>query len=177
MNCYLLVTLLDEHFDRALDAATEAGLLAHVATCADCAAVYAREQWLRRSLQALPVPAPAPGFAERVFARAKATRSERRSHVKRSTSACGPSMASCRRNVRTVITPPTAASASVARQTTSVSSRNELQIIQIRTGIATEKTAPASGPRATIVSHGASSAPASIGPRIINWYAGWLKAP
>jgi len=78
MNCYLLVTLLDEHFDRALDAGTDAELLAHVATCADCAAVYGREQWLRRSLQALPVPAPAPGFAERVFARAKATRSERR---------------------------------------------------------------------------------------------------
>lgn len=83
MNCYLLGTLLDEHFEHALDAETEAALLAHLTTCADCAAPYERERRLRRSLQALPVPAPAPGFAERVLARAAATRSERPAPLQR----------------------------------------------------------------------------------------------
>ena len=46
MNCYLLGTLLDEHFEHALDAETEAALLAHLTTCAVCAAPYERERRL-----------------------------------------------------------------------------------------------------------------------------------
>ena len=83
MNCKLFQVLLDDHIDGQLDRRTEADMLAHAHVCAGCAALRAGELELRRSLQALPVPAPDPRFAERVFAAARATYSHTRPPVSR----------------------------------------------------------------------------------------------
>jgi hypothetical protein len=81
VNCKLFQVLLDDHVDGQLDRQTEADMLAHANTCAGCAALRASELGFRRSLQALPVPAPEPGFAERVFAAARVTCSRTRPPV------------------------------------------------------------------------------------------------
>jgi len=70
MNCKLFLVLLDDHIDAELDARTEADMLAHAASCSACATFKKSELELRRSLQAIPVPAPAFGYAERMLAAA-----------------------------------------------------------------------------------------------------------
>ncbi len=74
MNCTDFQQLLDDHLDGALNAEIEAELLEHTAACAACASRREFGGRLRRSLQALPVPSPAAGFAERVLAAARATK-------------------------------------------------------------------------------------------------------
>ena len=74
MNCTDFHLLLDDHLDGALDAEIEAELLEHAAACAACASRREFGGQLRQSLQALPVPAPAAGFAERVLTAARNTR-------------------------------------------------------------------------------------------------------
>jgi hypothetical protein len=70
MNCKLFLVLLDDHIDAELDAHTEADMLAHAASCTACATFKKGELELRRSLQAIPVPAPRFGYAERMLAAA-----------------------------------------------------------------------------------------------------------
>jgi hypothetical protein len=75
VNCHLFDVLLDDHLDASLDAETEADMLTHAAACTDCGALRSRERQLRRALRELPVPAPAPGYADRVLAAALAAHS------------------------------------------------------------------------------------------------------
>lgn len=75
MNCHLFHVLLDDHLDASLDAETEADMLSHAAACADCGALRSSERQLRRAFRELPVPAPAPGYADRVLAAALAAHS------------------------------------------------------------------------------------------------------
>ena len=74
MNCYTFQSLLDDHLDGALAAQLEAELSAHMTGCADCARLQQRAWRLHQSLRSLPVSPPAPRYAERVLARAIATR-------------------------------------------------------------------------------------------------------
>ena len=74
MNCTDFHLLLDDHLDGALDAEIEADLLEHTTACATCASRREFGGRLRRSLQALPVPAPAAGFAARVLTAARDTK-------------------------------------------------------------------------------------------------------
>jgi hypothetical protein len=75
VNCHLFDALLDDHLDASLDAETEANMLVHAAACADCGALLSRERQLRRALLEVPVPAPAPGYPDRVLAAALAAHS------------------------------------------------------------------------------------------------------
>jgi anti-sigma factor RsiW len=78
-----LHSLLDDHLDGALAPQVEAEISAHIAGCAECAALQQRAWRLHRSLQALPVPPSAPQYAERVLARAIATRAPERQRSRR----------------------------------------------------------------------------------------------
>jgi hypothetical protein len=74
LNCNRFQWLLDEYLDGGLDAETEAELSAHSAECTHCATLRQRAWQLHRSLQSLPMVLPAAQYAERVLARALATR-------------------------------------------------------------------------------------------------------
>ncbi len=74
MNCTDFQLLLDDDLDGALNAEIEAELLEHTAACAACASRREFGKRLRRSLQELPVPSPAAGFAERVLTAARDTK-------------------------------------------------------------------------------------------------------
>lgn len=66
MNCEDFHHLLIEE----PDAERQARLFAHAADCAACRQRLEFESMLQRQLRTLPIPAPRPGFAERVLANA-----------------------------------------------------------------------------------------------------------
>ena len=74
MNCIDFQLLLDDQLDGALDEEIEAQFLEHAAACTACASRRAFAWRVQKSLQALPVPAPAPDFAGRVLTAARRTR-------------------------------------------------------------------------------------------------------
>lgn len=75
MNCEDFRELLDDE----PDAERQARMFAHAADCPRCLERLEFESLLRRQLRTLPIPAPRPGFAERVFANA------RRAHARSAT--------------------------------------------------------------------------------------------
>lgn len=79
MNCTQARALLEARLDG--EAAGSAELDAHLAECARCRALAEESDQLRRSLAALPVKGPRPGFADRVLAEATAGRRRSRHRV------------------------------------------------------------------------------------------------
>ncbi|MFP3874240.1 MAG: zf-HC2 domain-containing protein [Thiohalophilus sp.] len=70
MQCTTFQRQLDDLLDGGLPAAEQAALQQHRQSCPVCRQQYERALALQAALRQLPVPAPSPGFASRVLARA-----------------------------------------------------------------------------------------------------------
>ncbi len=81
MNCEEIESRLDEYLDtlpgEGLDDDQAAAIALHIQSCPACAAELEQRQSLRRDLQALAAPAPAPGFLEQAVANAAAREAAR----------------------------------------------------------------------------------------------------
>jgi hypothetical protein len=71
MNCEQTNSFLDDYLDGFLDEAQRQELEAHLATCQECQMDLDNRMAVLKSLRALPVPRPSPGFEERVLRNAR----------------------------------------------------------------------------------------------------------
>ena len=70
MQCDKAKKLIDDYLDGYLDSAQERDLSTHLASCPECQAEVKQRQALLVQLRGIPVPAPSPGFSERVLGHA-----------------------------------------------------------------------------------------------------------
>lgn len=70
MQCEEAKNLIDDYLDEYLDEDQKAALEKHLSLCAHCRAERDHLRAFREELCAIPVPAPSPGFEERVLRQA-----------------------------------------------------------------------------------------------------------
>jgi hypothetical protein len=71
MKCTDIDNLIDDYLERALDKKSLSAFHQHVSGCHRCATQLENAQALLDGLSSISVPAPAPGFEQRVFSRVR----------------------------------------------------------------------------------------------------------
>lgn len=69
MNCKIVITQLDDFLDETLKPAQYEQVQTHLADCDSCHQLWQQEVNFRQLLKEYPLPAPAAGLEERVFAK------------------------------------------------------------------------------------------------------------
>ena len=80
MKCTDIDNLIDEYLEHTLDEKSLSDFDRHVAGCHRCARQLENAQALLAGLSSMSVPAPAPGFEQRVFARVRRQYQEQSGH-------------------------------------------------------------------------------------------------
>ncbi len=79
MNCQQTQNMLDEYLDGNLSPIQLSHVQKHLQSCGECSHVYQQAQQLADKLRDIPVPAPRPGFEQRVLQVLPAEKQDNRS--------------------------------------------------------------------------------------------------